>query len=166
MEKKFTKIKKDESDLNDLNWFEVKNSKFTVWHRPKTSQIPLLKEKFGLTCLITLQSERENLKEIELMCKKIRIDWLHIPLEGANLPLLRRKETKTIIINGLIKSIELLNALENQTLFIHCAAGVHRTGIFTYSLLRLMGFVTFFYFFFNFSIENEFSQLKHQSLIY
>ena len=128
----------DEAELNNLNWYICQNSKLTIWHRPKTSQIPILKEKFGLSTLVTLQCEREHLQDLSSICKKTGVFWLNIPLEGANLPYLKRKETKKLIRNGISEVLKILEK-DNERILIHCAAGVHRTGVFGYSLFRMMG---------------------------
>lgn len=148
MEKsKFPIVKKDEIDLIDLNWVYYQTSKLTIWHRPKASQIPILQQKYGLTYLLTLQSEKEKLKDLQIICKKTGVIWLHVPLEGANLPLLQRKESKEKIIKGLQNIMEILYTSKNATILIHCAAGIHRTGVFTYSLFRMLGYVFNYLFF-------------------
>lgn len=143
MEKAYKCTKKDEKDLEYLQWFIFKTSQFTIWHRPKPTHIILLKEKFNLTALVTLQSEKENLGDLQAICEKLNIKWFHIPLEGANLPLLQKKSTKSNVKKGLKEILCLINESKNETFLIHCAAGIHRTGIFTYSIFRLLGFVCF-----------------------
>ena len=144
MESKKTYTNKDCKDLDELNWFHFQNSKITIWHRPKTSHIQLLKSLFKLTHLITVQSDRENLSDIQKTCLANEIAWIHIPLEGANMPLLKRKESKQKIFEGLNIVAEVLKSKESANILIHCAAGIHRTGVITYSLLRILGYVSFF----------------------
>ena len=138
-------ISKDVTDLTQLQWFPYQNSKLSIWHRPKTAHLFLLKSLYNLTHLITLQSERENLEDLQKACVANGITWVHIPLEGANLPLLQRKESKKKLTQGLKQVSEVLKADEGHTILIHCAAGIHRTGVFTYSLFRILGYVIFFF---------------------
>ena len=63
---------------------------------------------------------------------------LHIPLEGANKPLLENPKIQKRLKNDLKKLFKHLVQHEERVL-LHCAAGVHRTGISAYTLQRWNG---------------------------
>jgi len=86
--------------------------------------------------LVTLQSVKENVKELQKITTAQNIKWLHVPLDGANMPFLQRKDVQNVLISNLTKLNADLHGNAEKVL-IHCAAGIHRTGIFTYSLLRV-----------------------------
>lgn len=63
---------------------------------------------------------------------------IHIPLEGANKPLLENKKIQTRLKADLKKTFNYLVSNEEKAL-VHCAAGIHRTGITAYTFLRWTG---------------------------
>ena len=90
----------------------------------------------GVNCVLTLQCPKEKPEDIKKLCEENNLKWLYIELQGANLPYLQKVETQKIIIKSLTTLYEILK--NNQVvLFIHCAAGLHRTGTIIYSLLRM-----------------------------
>uniref|UniRef100_A0A7S3Z034 Tyrosine specific protein phosphatases domain-containing protein n=2 Tax=Lotharella globosa TaxID=91324 RepID=A0A7S3Z034_9EUKA len=109
----------------------------TVWHRPKTQHIFHLKES-GVTMLITCQADREHAQAVGKECKRLGLKWVHVPLGGANLNRLKNREDMAKVITGLDQAYHLLKDGKEKAL-LHCAAGIHRTGICTYTLLRCSG---------------------------
>lgn len=73
------------------------------------------------------------------MCiKQGGIKWHHIPLIGANSEYFLSEGTSSLIIkNILIILDEMKKGILN--IYIHCSAGVHRTGTVLYTLLRITG---------------------------
>ena len=71
-------------------------------------------------------------------CQTIGIENFHIEINGANAALLSDKKTLKIIRDGLKQLYRLMQQQEHRVL-IHCAAGIHRTGTLSYSLLRMDG---------------------------
>ncbi len=88
--------------------------------------------------IITLQSDAEDIKSIEQECKKAEIRNIQIKLRGANQALLASRDTIKMLIPRLKELYNVLNESEHQVL-IHCAAGIHRTGIVAYTLMRMDG---------------------------
>ena len=71
-------------------------------------------------------------------CKTFGLKHFHIPLDGANQPLLSNKKIQSDLKKNLTKLYNYLQTHEERVL-LHCAAGIHRTGICTYTLLRWTG---------------------------
>lgn len=120
-----------------LNPIIIKNtkSKICCHGRPNKNDITSFKEKYGVNYILSLLNENEKPKEIEKICLDNSISWEWIEVNGANY--IKKAENKKI----LSKLLNLYAKLrcEEITLFVHCAAGIHRTGTIIYTLLRMFG---------------------------
>ena len=129
----------EESKINKiLNFYKLKNTNSTIscHGRPTGKDLKMMKLMYGVNCVLTLQCPKEKPEDIKKLCEENNLKWLYIELQGANLPFLQKIETQKIIIKSLLTLNEILK--NNQVvLFIHCAAGLHRTGTIIYSLLRM-----------------------------
>jgi protein-tyrosine phosphatase len=115
------------------NWVNVGHGRLAIGHRPKLKALPRLKEA-GCTHLLTLLGEREGAMTIGLAAQKARIEWLWLPLDnGDPLPEVREPEVRTML-ERLVLLLEC-----KSSILVHCSAGIHRTGMITYALLRKMG---------------------------
>ena len=123
-----------------LNYFPLKNtnSKITCYGRPNIKQLKSMISIYNINFIVTLQHAKEKPEIIGTTAKALGVEWFHIPLEGANGAYLSKKETKLMFIKGVNFIFSELK-MKTVNLFVHCAAGVHRTGIFLYSLLRMSG---------------------------
>ena len=61
-----------------------------------------------------------------------------IRLKGANMTCLKKVETIKKIFDCLLTLYEDMKN-NKRIIFIHCAAGLHRTGIILYTIIRLTG---------------------------
>ena len=134
-----------------FNFYTLKNgSQISCHGRPKESDIKRLKEEYKVNYILTIQHEKENPKIIEKYTKDIGdIYWHNLPLTGANMAIFMNKNVQKMIIDNIIF---ILNYMKNNkiVLFMHCAAGIHRTGTILYTILRLCGE----------SIESAFEAMK------
>jgi len=106
-----------------------------LWHFPAKKHIKQAK-KNGCDVLVTLQGETENdkMKSLHKWCEDQKIEHFQIDFWKN----WYRKECNITIVNLLN---EIKQRLERQEyVLIHCAAGIHRTGIFCFLLLRMIGF--------------------------
>jgi protein-tyrosine phosphatase len=127
----------DAEEVRGLQWGSILQSKLTMWHRPKRQHIKYLKDE-NCTLIISVQSEKEQAADVGKDCSKFGIRWIHIPLEGANETLLSAEESITVVLEGLYAVFKMLNNNQEKAL-VHCAAGIHRTGVCTYVLARVAG---------------------------
>ncbi|KRX04066.1 hypothetical protein PPERSA_12513 [Pseudocohnilembus persalinus] len=134
-QKGYPLTRKDQQQIQEINFMKLPgtDSEIGIWRRPSKGNIRYLKEDAKLTYLITCQSEKEDPKILQKSCSESQIKWMHICLNGANMALLSDKKTKQLITENLINLISI------EKILIHCAAGIHRTGTITYSLLRFLG---------------------------
>lgn len=123
-----------------LNFYKLKGtSSFISCHgRPNSKDISFLKNAYGINYVLTLQYPKEKPEEVKKWCEQSEVRWQMIELFGANLPYFRKRSTQIILTKGILELYKILTT-EKVKLFIHCAAGVHRTGTVVYSLLRLFG---------------------------
>jgi protein-tyrosine phosphatase len=115
------------------NWVTVGKGRLAIGHRPKLKALPRLKEA-GCTHLLTLLGEREGAMTIGLAAQNAHIEWLWLPLENGDPP----SEVREAEVRTMLERLALL--LEyGSSIVVHCSAGIHRTGMITYALLRQLG---------------------------
>ena len=102
--------------------------------RPGKKSIDRL-SALALTHCVTLLSEREDVAPIKKICGKLGCQWLWMPIDGGNLDALRAMNMP-LYIQQLHDALE---GVEQPKVYVHCSAGIHRTGYFAYGLLRVMG---------------------------
>lgn len=96
--------------------------------------IPYLKEE-GCDCVVTILSEKEGAVEIGKAVEMSGLSWKWIPLESGRPP---EGKKNTMVIHALPQLSQQLEA--GASVFIHCSAGMHRTGMVAYALLRRIGY--------------------------
>lgn len=131
-EKELAKIYKSK----ELNFQKVKSGYIALGGRPGLGKIDELIEN-GTTLIVTLLKETEkNVRELGELIESKNIAWIWFPLSASKL---QTGDNFRIQINTLFD--DLIRHLNNkEKIFIHCAAGVHRTGSFTNALLLKCGF--------------------------
>lgn len=116
-------------------WLEESGGYLAIGGRPSMQLIELLKKE-NCTTIITLlrESERKTVEEIGKKVHNMDMNWEWFPLSASALPQNNQLEK----VREFLATIQ--ERLKNgEQIFIHCAAGVHRTGAFTYGLLRYLG---------------------------
>jgi len=120
--------------IADLSWVATGAGWLTGWHRPKLRDIELLR-KLGCQEVVTVLSEKEGAPMIGKAVHAAGMKWTWIPLGSARLPMSKEEEEMVLEALG-----ELNRSLDNGAhLFVHCSAGIHRTGMILYALLRCRG---------------------------
>ena len=86
----------------------------------------------GATHLVTLLTEREGARDLGELATKAGLQWIWCPLEdadtGASIAAVRPA------LEGIQAALRAGGAV-----VIHCSAGIHRTGMFGYAVLRVCG---------------------------
>ena len=132
--RKFQKVPKQ----TELNFYKLRNTEsfVTCFGRPSLKQLANFKNNYKINIILTLQGLDEKPEEIHKACDENGIEWLHFPEMGAGkFTLIKIKEKLVEFYIYLFKRMQS----EQIRLFVHCAAGVHRTGVFLYGLIRLSG---------------------------
>lgn len=117
-----------------VNWVKIGNSYLAIGHKPggKISYEGLKDE--GATTVLTLLNENEGSALIGKELNKVNIEWIWFPF-SASKPL--DGDDKILVFNLYNKLSALLE--NGGKIYIHCSAGIHRTGMVTFGLLRFLG---------------------------
>ncbi len=111
----------------------LKNFQILIGPRPGKKSKDAIKE-MGTTHILTLLGDNEQPKNIAKIAKEIGARWLHFPIEGGKPEILQ-----TININIFFDYLLLQKLSEKDKVYVHCSAGIHRTGFIVYLLLRKRG---------------------------
>src|SRR5512133_1317950 len=114
-------------------WVPVGAGRLGLDHRPRQASFPLLKAA-GCDVVVTLLSAREGAEGIGVLTQQAGMDWVWLALENGNLPQGEAHQCLAAAVPELSARLD-----GGQTLLIHCSAGIHRTGMLAYGLLRWRG---------------------------
>ena len=121
--------------LNELiSAFGQRNVALFIGPRPGKKTLNALRD-LELTHCCTLLSEREGAPAIRSTCGKIGCEWVWVPLQGGRVEVLREAGLANLVRTFL----EAVCETPEPRIYLHCSAGIHRTGFFAYVLLRLRG---------------------------
>ena len=116
-----------------LNWVSAGSGHIAVGHRPKLAAVASM-HLHGVTHVLTLLSQEEGARSVGNAVEKAKLNWLWLPMTSGDPP----EHDRTREFRGLFRAIE--SALESsQRVFIHCSAGIHRTGMVANALLHHLG---------------------------
>jgi protein-tyrosine phosphatase len=124
--------------IKDLNLYDLKGTKSRICchGKPKTKEIKHFNSIYGVNHFLILLHAKEEPEKIIEACKKQNIGYYHIDIGAATIEYLEEQETIDLIVTSLLEIYKLLK--ENEiSLYVHCAAGYHRTGTFVYCILRM-----------------------------
>jgi len=133
-----TKKKHSSKETLDCPFFPLLQGSIACWHRPTPNQLHLFRHQTPCTFVVTCQGPGESPEEVKKACEVVGLKWLWVRMTGANGALMGSATFQRPVIAGLATVREAVAAGEH--VLVHCAAGIHRTGFFTYALLRICGF--------------------------
>lgn len=110
-------IAQQETKYKELPNLRQVNSSLYRGAQPKKGGLQLLKQ-LGIKTIISLRDDDEQSKAEEAEAKTIGLGYFSIPLSSFNRP-----PDKTVA-----EVLALINAAENQPVFVHCERGADRTG--------------------------------------
>jgi protein-tyrosine phosphatase len=117
----------------DINFVQVGNGRIALYHRPKNTDFPLLRET-GCTHIVTLLKESEGAEKYGALAKEAGLEWFWLSVPNGKYP---QGEIHERLISAMPTLSKLLDG--GKSLIIHCSAGIHRTGMVAYGLLRWHG---------------------------
>lgn len=89
----------------------------------------------NLTHCCTLLSGREQVQPVRAICQSLGCKWVWLPIDGGKLDILR----ETDVTGHMQTLVREIGEEPEPRIYVHCSAGIHRTGFFVYVLLRLRG---------------------------
>jgi len=117
-----------------LNWVAVGKGRLAVYHRPGRRAVSQLKSA-GCDLVVTLLKESEGCLRIGHWVENSSMAWLWLPIRDGNPPVDDQHQAVATAIPQLSERLD-----QGQSILIHCAAGIHRTGMLALALLRFRGF--------------------------
>lgn len=113
-----------------VRWVDVGGGAVALGHRPKRKHLRDLPGA-GATHVLTLLSEREGALEVRNATLAAGLTWLWLPLASGD-------PAKAPDVRPTLRQLRDV-LLQGGRVFIHCAAGIHRTGMVTAALLHALG---------------------------
>jgi protein-tyrosine phosphatase len=124
---------KSRAEADSLQWVSVGGGRLAIGHRPRIKSLPGFRNQ-GATHVLTLLAETEGAADIGAAVKKAGISWIWFPLESATPP------GEELLSDVRLLYQRLGEALSSAgSIYVHCSAGIHRTGMIAYGLLRSLG---------------------------
>jgi len=117
----------------DVRLVNVGAGAIALTHRPKVKALPAMRAA-GVTHLVTLLSRREGAPALGEAARAAGLEWAWVELPDGQQP---PPEARDEIAAALATMATLVGAGARAA--IHCSAGIHRTGMFGYALLRTCG---------------------------
>ena len=111
----------------------------SIGHRPKQSDLLDLKDE-GFSHVVTVLSASEGAAEIGRGTKKLGLQWIWLPLGSAKVPLENEEDIQHVeaVLQQLVSLFS--DPTAGIKAYLHCSAGMHRTGMITFALLRRLGY--------------------------
>lgn len=116
-----------------IEWNAVGGGRLSLGHRPRLRRIRYFPVE-GCDRVVTLLSAAEGAEEIGELVQAAGMAWTWIPLPDARPPSGRLERA---VRQALRELSERLAA--GESIVLHCSAGIHRTGMIAYALLRMCG---------------------------
>ena len=89
----------------------------------------------GVTDIVTLLSPREQPDSVSKIARGLGADWHHFPIDGGHMETLAKVDLSRLFL----LYDEIVRARADAVIYLHCSAGIHRTGFVIYALLRYRG---------------------------
>lgn len=117
-----------------LDWVAVDQGFLAIGHKPggKISFAGL--KVAGATAVLTLLMEKEGARDVGKGVERAGIKWLWFPFSAV------KPADNTKVEEQFLRMKQILE--KEGRIYIHCSAGIHRTGMVTYAFLRYLGLGT------------------------
>lgn len=86
----------------------------------------------GVTDIVSLLSPREQPDSIKRIASATGAEWHHFPIDGGHIETLEQVQLSQLFL----LHDDIARSGDARVLYLHCSAGLHRTGYAAYLLLR------------------------------
>ena len=138
---RFPEVKNDKSrvivGVTDTKsyWVPLGNGCLKIGHKPgRKNSLQSLRDE-GTSTVVTLMGQREGAESIGQAVRSYGMEWIWLPLRNADLPAKKMNPEFFKLFAGIKEKLE-----KGGKIFIHCSAGMHRTGMITNALLIYLGY--------------------------
>jgi hypothetical protein len=139
--------KKVQKAVDQLHLVSAGLGSLSARGRPSLETLAALQQHKSITGVVTLLQHDESsgyAQQLGEACERLGLKWWHAPLAGPKAMGLVREAVPRLSQEDLdsfkqIRHIKQQLELTCEKLVVHCAAGLHRTGLFLYLLLRELG---------------------------
>ncbi|HET9622079.1 MAG TPA: tyrosine-protein phosphatase [Kofleriaceae bacterium] len=116
-----------------LTWVALGAGALALSHRPRKVALAAWRDQ-GATHVVTLLGAHEGAPEIGAEAQRAGLTWIWIAMAGAAIP----DEAATRELRPRLAEVADVVRGGGRAV-IHCSAGIHRTGMIGYAVLRLLG---------------------------
>jgi len=117
-----------------LRWVPVLEGALAIGPRPGRGALERGFRDHGVSHVLTLLSEAEGAPAIGRALGTAGVGWLWLPLVGSRPP----GRARTDEVRCMLDAVTRILAAGGHV-YVHCAAGIHRTGMVTWAILRRAG---------------------------
>lgn len=119
------------AEIPHFDWVKVASGHLAIGHKPGGKISFEGMKQAGVTAVLTLLQENEGSQQIGQALQRVGIEWFWFPFSAV------RPEGRELT-EDIFKRMKA--SLDQQgKIYIHCSAGIHRTGMVTYAFLRYLG---------------------------
>lgn len=119
--------------MGEVRWVRVGAGRLALSNRPRLKDIPGL-AKQGCQRVVTIQGHNEAPGQIERTVTAAGMAWVWVPVGHGQFP---EDEADRLMRRGLRELVAAIEA--GESVLVHCSAGIHRTGMMAFALLRWLG---------------------------
>ena len=116
-----------------IDWVDLGSGRLAIGHRPGRKMIAGL-PLAGATHVVTLLGETEGAERIGRDVQRAGLAWIWVPMETGEPPAPERSASMRAKLGEVAEALD-----GGGSLYLHCSAGIHRTGMVTHALLRMRG---------------------------
>lgn len=139
--------KKVQKAIDQLQLVNAGTGCLSARGRPNLEALAAMQHFKSLTGVVTLLRHDEGMcaaASIGQACERLGLKWCHAPLAGPKEMGMIGNSKAKLTKDDFESFQKILQVKEwlasgNDKVVVHCAAGLHRTGIFLYILLRVLG---------------------------
>lgn len=119
--------------MERVPWQPLTGGHICIGHRPSKKKLTALRLQ-GATHLLTLLSGSEGALSLQRAAGAQGLDWIWFAMESGHPPPPERDQEARALFGEMKRLLEA-----GACIYVHCSAGIHRTGMIANGFLRFLG---------------------------